>query len=121
MVFVGRPNLFRIARLVKIQSNTLLARTILKQGAQDRKREVVDLTLRLLGKSSENPPGDTRDIAREVVELFAASNIDAKIHASATEIHNVVARVRGNGKGPRLILNGHLDTFPLGNLSDWTV
>lgn len=93
----------------------------MKRRAQDRKREVVDLTLRLLSKPSGNPPGDTRGVAGEVVELLSASNIDAKIHASTTEIHNVVARVRGSGKGPRLILNGHLDTFPLGKVSDWTV
>jgi succinyl-diaminopimelate desuccinylase len=105
---------------VNIQSNILQARTSLKQAAQERRREAVDLTLRLLSKPSENPPGDTRGVAREIVELFAASGIDAKIHAPATEIHNVVAQVSGNGKGPRLILNGHLDTFPLGNLSGWT-
>jgi succinyl-diaminopimelate desuccinylase len=105
---------------VHIQSNALSARASLKRDAQNRKRDVVDLTLRLLDKPSENPPGDTRSVAREIIELFDASNIEAKIHESATEIHNVVARVRGRGKGPRLILNGHLDTFPLGNLSDWT-
>lgn len=92
----------------------------MKRRAQDNRREVVELTLRLLDKPSENPPGDTRGIANEVVRLLAASHIDAQIHSSTAEIHNVVARVRGTGNGPRLILNGHLDTFPLGNVADWT-
>jgi len=90
------------------------ARTSLKRYAQENKREVVDLALRLLGRPSQNPPGDTRGIAGEVVALLAGPNIDVQIHPSASEIHNVVARVRGNDEGSRLILNGHLDTFPLG-------
>jgi succinyl-diaminopimelate desuccinylase len=95
-------------------------RTSLKRSAQERKHEVVELTVRLLGKLSGNPPGDTIAVAREVVELLAASNIHATTHASTPEIHNVVARVQGRGTGPRLILNGHLDTFPPSDLSDWT-
>jgi succinyl-diaminopimelate desuccinylase len=93
----------------------------LKRHALSNKREVVDLALRLLGRLSESPPGDTRTIASEVVSLLAGSEIEVQIHPSATEIYNVVARIHGKGKGGRLILNGHLDTFPLGNSADWTV
>jgi acetylornithine deacetylase/succinyl-diaminopimelate desuccinylase-like protein len=34
---------------------------------------------------------------------------------------NLIARIRGNGDGRRLVFNGHLDTFPVGQLSEWTV
>jgi succinyl-diaminopimelate desuccinylase len=114
-------NSIKATFFVSIQSNAVLARASLKRTAQQRRRENVDLALRLLGKASENPPGDTSGVAGEIVDILVASGIDAKIHPSKAEIHNVVARVRGNGNaGARLILNGHLDTFPLGNPSDWT-
>jgi succinyl-diaminopimelate desuccinylase len=112
---------YRTSCLVDIRSNVLSTRSSLKSRALSNKREVVDLTLRLLGKPSENPPGDTRALASEVAGLLASPAIEVQVHPSSTEIHNVVARVRGNGKGARLILNGHLDTFPLGNSADWTL
>jgi succinyl-diaminopimelate desuccinylase len=106
---------------MNIQSPPRWTRASLAKHAQGSKREVVDLTLKLLSKPSENPSGDTRSIAGEIVRLLTAPNIEVRVHASAEHIHNVVARVKGAGPGPRLILNGHLDTFPLGEASNWSV
>jgi succinyl-diaminopimelate desuccinylase len=106
---------------INTRSKTAWTRPALVTYAQANKRDVVDLTRRLLGKPSENPPGDTRSIAEEIVSILTAAEIDVKIYPSAEHIHNVVARVRGTGSGLRLILNGHLDTFPLGQGSNWTV
>jgi succinyl-diaminopimelate desuccinylase len=41
--------------------------------------------------------------------------------AADPTIVNVVGRIRGNGPGRRLVFNGHLDTFPVGDPSAWTV
>jgi acetylornithine deacetylase/succinyl-diaminopimelate desuccinylase-like protein len=41
--------------------------------------------------------------------------------ASDPTIVNVVGRIRGNAPGRRLVFNGHLDTFPVGDPSAWTV
>jgi len=106
---------------MNIRSKTAWTRPALATYAQANKRDVVDLTRRLLSKLSENPPGDTRSIAEEIVSILTEAQIDVKMYPSAEHIHNVVARVRGTGSGPRLILNGHLDTFPIGQGSNWTV
>ncbi|MCL2705154.1 MAG: M20/M25/M40 family metallo-hydrolase [Spirochaetaceae bacterium] len=36
------------------------------------------------------------------------------------EAGNVVGVIRGSGKGPNIMFNGHLDTVPTGMLSQWT-
>jgi acetylornithine deacetylase/succinyl-diaminopimelate desuccinylase-like protein len=36
-------------------------------------------------------------------------------------IVNVVARIAGNGPGRRIVLNGHLDTYPVNKSLPWTV
>jgi succinyl-diaminopimelate desuccinylase len=61
---------------------------------------------------SPNPPGDTRDIARFVVQHLAASGLDAKIHAPLAEMPNVVATLGVAGAHPHVVLNAHLDQFP---------
>ena len=33
---------------------------------------------------------------------------------------NVVARIHGNGPGRRVVFNGHLDTYPIGDAAAWT-
>src|SRR6185312_17393515 len=35
-------------------------------------------------------------------------------------VANLVARVGGAGPGRRLVFNGHLDTYPLGDPASWT-
>jgi len=42
------------------------------------------------------------------------------LHHAGEQALNVVARVRGTGPGRRVVLNGHLDTYPLGDPSHWT-
>ena len=64
---------------------------------------------------------DTRGIAAEMLALLnEMPGVKAELHASSDRIHNVVARLKGGRPGPRLIFNGHLDTFPLSNRDEWT-
>ncbi|WP_246731520.1 M20/M25/M40 family metallo-hydrolase [Methylocapsa sp. S129] len=96
-------------------------RQALAAEARANRRGVVDIALKLLGIPSPNPPGDTRAIAAAMLDLLnAMPGVTAERHASGEGIHNVVARLKGAGNGPRLIFNGHLDTFPLGDLQEWT-
>ena len=64
---------------------------------------------------SQNPPGDTTAIV-EAIEavLDTAAGIEHRRVVGREPAVNLVARVRGAGPGRRLVLNGHLDTFPIG-------
>lgn len=93
----------------------------LLQDGRRRRHEVVDQTLRLLACPSPNPSGDTRAIAARILdELGDLPNVQVALHPSEPHIHNLVATVSGESPGRRLVFNGHLDTFPLGDRDAWT-
>jgi succinyl-diaminopimelate desuccinylase len=96
-------------------------REILAIRVKERRRETVEIAKRLLAIPSPNPPGDTRALAAEIASLLKATpGIDVELYSSAEPILNLVAIVRGARPGRRIIFNGHLDTFPLGNAQAWT-
>lgn len=85
------------------------------------REEVLDLALSLVRIKSPQPEGDVRGVA-DAIEAFAAtiSGVEIERHISEEPIHNLVLRLRGNAPGKRLIFNGHMDTFPVGDLTGWT-
>jgi len=80
-----------------------------------RRAEIGDWALRLVQSASPNPPGDTRAVAEAAAAIIRAAvpGAEVHVHAASADVHNVVARLRGSGAGRRIILNGHLDTYPL--------
>ena len=85
------------------------------------RHEAIEILLRLLAVSSENPPGDTSLVAKEVEQqLQRAQGIETRLVRAVHPIDNVVAVVRGNGPGRRLVFNGHLDTFGIGDRQAWS-
>lgn len=91
--------------------------------AAARRDQVADLALRLVATASPNPPNDTRDIARAAAALLATliPDVELSLHYGSDTVVNLVARVRGARPGRRIVFNGHLDTYPLGDLAAWTV
>ncbi len=90
--------------------------------AEARSSHAARLALRLVATSSPNPPNDTREIAKTAAALLADLIPDAELslpHGSETVV-NLVARVRGARPGKRIVFNGHLDTYPLGDTAAWT-
>jgi acetylornithine deacetylase/succinyl-diaminopimelate desuccinylase-like protein len=87
-----------------------------------RRERAADVAARLVRAPSENPPGDTRAVAAVAAELLrAVPGVSVEEVAGDPLIANVVGRLEGNGPGRRLVFNGHLDTFPVGDPSAWTV
>lgn len=93
----------------------------LRQAVWANRREIIDIASRLVATPSEYPPGDTRLIADEIEAIVAGmEGIEVSRHPGADHVMNLVLRVQGSRPGRRLILNGHLDTFPLGDPKAWT-
>lgn len=87
----------------------------------ENRESVVELALQLTRIESAQPKGDVRGMA-DAIEAFAKSipGVEIERHISEEPIHNLVIRLRGNRPGMRLVLNGHMDTFPAGDFSEWT-
>lgn len=81
--------------------------------------ELIDFLRRLVRAPSPNPPGDTRAAADVVVSFLSAKGIASDFVAPQPDMPNVVAESTGNEGSRRLILNGHLDVFPVGEADGW--
>jgi acetylornithine deacetylase len=94
--------------------------TELRAYLRERRDELVEFAQALVATPSPNPPGDERAVAALVVDRLRTLGVDrVDVAASAEERPNVLARV-GDGGGPTLILCGHLDTKPPGDLREWS-
>lgn len=83
---------------------------------------IADWALRLLRAPSPNPPlntGGAATVAAMIVQE-AVPGAELTLHDAGEGVINLVARVRGSGPGRRALLNGHLDTYPLGDTSRWS-
>ena len=81
---------------------------------------VLDLCRALIRVPSENPGGDTRAVADVVFAALDQPGIDLRRYEPNPGCVNVVAALRGPAQGPRLVMNGHLDTYPVGPLEGWS-
>lgn len=81
--------------------------------------EVIHLCQELVRRPSEDPPGDTREIADYINNYFKSSDVDCEIINPHPEKPNVVATIKGSRPGPHVVFNGHMDTFPVGDSKGW--
>jgi succinyl-diaminopimelate desuccinylase len=83
---------------------------------------LVDMCASLVRAPSENPPGDTREVAAVAAQILRkVPGVSVEEIVAEEPIVNIVARLQGRSPGRRLVFNGHLDTYPIGELSNWTM
>jgi succinyl-diaminopimelate desuccinylase len=101
--------------------NTPSPRARLEARLAESRERLVALAQSLVRIASPTPPGNTRAVAQAAAELLRqVPGAEVEIVTAEEPFANVVARVRGRGPGRRLVFNGHLDTFPLGEELPWT-
>jgi acetylornithine deacetylase len=84
-----------------------------------RRDELVGFARELVRTPSPNPPGDERAVAALVEAKLRELGVSrVETAAAEPERPNLLARAGGDG-GRTLILCGHLDTKPPGELADW--
>ncbi len=84
-----------------------------------KKKDLIDLTSRLIQIPTENPPGDEKKAVLFLKPLLSKMGFCVNIHLSPKGRYNIVAEKRWGKGGRRLIFNGHLDVVPAGNPSQW--
>ena len=97
------------------------ARARLIEWIEAERGRQVDLLRSLTRIDTANPPGDTRAAAELVRRFLAAEGIRWRTEAPRPEIPNLLSTFAGGREeGRRLVLNGHLDVFPVGDRSAWS-
>ncbi len=80
--------------------------------------EITDLLADLVSIESENPPGNERPVAEFIIDWFEDYGIDAElVYEPYEDRPQVVAEV--GSSNPTLVLNGHTDVYPAGDVSRW--
>jgi succinyl-diaminopimelate desuccinylase len=66
-----------------------------------------------------NPPGDTRQAADFFRHFLDEEGIAHRAEAPQEAMPNLISSFTGARPGRHLVLNGHLDVFPIGDRSAW--
>lgn len=88
------------------------------QIVDEEQSELIDLCSKLISINSENPPGDMEEITDFICKYLEKYNIEYEVIRPVPEVPNIIARL-GKAQGKKLILNGHSDVVPVGDLNRW--
>lgn len=70
--------------------------------------------------ASPNPPGDTRTATAVLTRWLDARSVPYRLVGPDPARPNLVATFSCDRPGPHLVLNGHVDTFPVAAAASWT-
>lgn len=79
----------------------------------------IELTRKLIGLDTRNPPGNEGGAAHIADKLLSGAGFSVNYHEFAPRRRSVIAQIGNIRSGRALCLTGHLDTVPLGS-SPWT-
>ena len=82
------------------------------------KGEAIELLADLVKADSVNPPGDMRKIADVLVNKARTFTQNCEIVADDETVPNIFITLNP-GARPQLLYNGHMDTVPVGDKSNW--
>lgn len=85
----------------------------------DRDRLITFLSQFVQAKTP-NPPGDTREAAAHITAFLDEAELPYRIIDPKPEFPNIVGTFEGSSSGKHLVLNGHVDCFPVGEHETWT-
>lgn len=94
-------------------------RTLL-QWIEDDRDKLIEFFSRFIQAESPNPPGDTRKAAAHLTMFLDAENLPYRVIAPRPEMPNILASFEGGTPGRNLVLNGHIDVFPVGGGRGWS-
>ncbi|MGQ9469985.1 MAG: M20 family metallopeptidase [Nitrososphaerales archaeon] len=90
----------------------------LSDGVESLKGELLKLASSLIRARSENPPGDTSEVANVAEDYLKTIGLSTRRIEPIKGHVNVISEI-GNGDYG-LILCGHIDTVPIGDVNRWS-
>ncbi|VUC29340.1 unnamed protein product [Clonostachys rosea] len=92
------------------------SKSSLIEAIESDKENQTQLLQRFIQAASPNPPGDTEVAAAVLGEYLSSKNIPYTLVTPQSGKPNVIAEFQGGrGDRPRVVLNGHIDVFPVGD------
>jgi len=81
--------------------------------------DLIRLTQLMVRIPSVNPPGNEEDLAEFLVQKLKSYGFSSKLVSVKPKRSNVLALLSGKKKGKTILMNGHMDVVPVGDLSQW--
>ncbi|KAM0083506.1 hypothetical protein ACKRZS_004262 [Fusarium odoratissimum] len=99
----------------------LQKRSLLRALAADEHNQTSFLQ-KFVQAAPPNPPGETSKATAVIGEFLSSKNIPYElVDVNGDGKVNVISDFQGGkGPGPRVVLNGHVDVFPVGDGSGWS-
>ncbi|MEM6933230.1 MAG: M20/M25/M40 family metallo-hydrolase [Pseudomonadota bacterium] len=92
--------------------------------AVDAERDrMVDFFQGFVQAASPNPPGDTTEAVRFITDFLDGEGAPYRLVDPEPTMANVLGTIEGSEPGRHLVLNGHIDVFPVGEIPEdegWT-
>jgi acetylornithine deacetylase/succinyl-diaminopimelate desuccinylase-like protein len=82
------------------------------RSTHDLHERPAELLQRLIRFDTTNPPGNERACLEWIQELLAGTGASVRVVGRDPDRPNLVARLRGRGVAPALLMQGHLDVVP---------
>ena len=111
--------LLLVARLPVLLAPKIRVRNVRAEADAAIGKEAARLLIDLVRIDSSNPPGRTREAILFLARFFECEEIPFEIVGDSPERPVLVARLRGATKDGALLLLGHIDVVPPGDLSKW--
>lgn len=81
--------------------------------------ELVAILSDLIALPSPYPPGTSVEIAAYTAKRLKKAGYKVEVASKVKGVDNVVARMKGKGKGPAIAFNAHVDTVGVGERANW--
>jgi succinyl-diaminopimelate desuccinylase len=93
--------------------------TLLDEIERDREK-IVSFYQGFIRAKSPNPPGDTREAAAFICKFMEEEALPFKVVDPMREMPNIVGTYAMGSEGRHLVMNGHIDVFPVGDGHGWS-
>ena len=95
-------------------------RDLLQGWIEEERPQLIEFLQGFVRAKSPNPPGDTRAAAQVITDYLSRAGLPYRVIAPQETMPNIVGSFEGGSPGRHLVLNGHIDCFPVGEGHGWT-
>ncbi|MBL8671200.1 MAG: M20/M25/M40 family metallo-hydrolase [Alphaproteobacteria bacterium] len=92
----------------------------LLQRVEADKGKLIEFLQGFIRCPSPNPPGDTQVAVAYIRKFLEERNLPHRLVAPNPIMANIVGSFACGGSGRHLVLNGHIDVFPVGDGAGWS-
>ena len=80
---------------------------------ENEKHQIISFLQEFIQAASPNPPGDTTIAAKVISKLLEKHKMPFRWVSPQKTMPNIVGSINGSKPGRHLVLNGHIDVFPV--------